>query len=90
MEKLKRWWSGLSASQKAEVASRIGVAKGSLSNVICGAKLASPLVAAGLEIETGGVVTRKELRPSDWHAIWLELRDRAPTAPNRPSVAGPL
>lgn len=28
---------------------------------------------AGLEIVTGGAVTRQELRPDDWHRIWPEL-----------------
>lgn len=31
-----------------------------------------------VEIEelTGGMVTRKQLRPDDWHLIWPELRGR--------------
>lgn len=30
-----------------------------------------------IEEATGGAVTRQELRPKDWHAIWPELVDRA-------------
>lgn len=26
-----------------------------------------------IEIATGGAVTRKDLRPDDWHEIWIEL-----------------
>ena len=35
--------------------------------------------ARAVEIEraTDGAVTRKELRPNDWHLIWPELKDEA-------------
>ena len=29
-----------------------------------------------IELLTGGLVTRKDLRPDDWHEIWLELIDK--------------
>lgn len=29
--------------------------------------------AVAVERATGGAVTRKELRPDDWHLIWPEL-----------------
>lgn len=32
---------------------------------------------ARIERETGGAVTRKELRPDDWQAIWPELAKEA-------------
>lgn len=31
-----------------------------------------------IERATGGVVTRRELRPDDWRTIWPELADRKP------------
>ena len=30
-----------------------------------------------IERATDGAVTRKELRPNDWHLIWPELKDEA-------------
>lgn len=38
-----------------------------------GHKRPSALASAQLELNTGGKVTRKELRPDDWHLIWPEL-----------------
>jgi len=32
---------------------------------------------ARIEEATGGAVTRRELRPKDWQAIWPELADKA-------------
>jgi len=32
-----------------------------------------PAHCAQIEIATKGVVTRRELRPDDWHRIWPEL-----------------
>jgi DNA-binding transcriptional regulator YdaS (Cro superfamily) len=33
----------------------------------------SPEYAVAIERETGGAVSRWDLRPSDWHLIWPEL-----------------
>jgi DNA-binding transcriptional regulator YdaS (Cro superfamily) len=35
---------------------------------------------SAIERETGGKVTRQELRPDDWHLIWPELAKGKPTA----------
>ena len=35
------------------------------------------MLAARVEHVTNGAVTRKELRPNDWHLIWPELKDEA-------------
>lgn len=32
---------------------------------------------ADIERVTGGAVTRRQLRPADWHRIWPELAERA-------------
>lgn len=43
---------------------------------------------ATLERAAGGKVTRRDLRPDDWHRIWPELVTAdhpAPTAPNQES-----
>lgn len=38
-----------------------------------GNKTASAELASRLESVTGGLVTRKQLRPDDWAVIWPEL-----------------
>lgn len=39
-------------------------------------------IAKCVQIEqlTGGEITRQQLRPKDWHAIWPELADKAEAA----------
>lgn len=41
-----------------------------------------PENCVGLELASGGVVTRRDLRPDDWQLIWPEL------APNGAHVTG--
>lgn len=47
----------------------------------------SPEYATAIEIATGRVVMRWDLRPKDWHRIWPELigADGAPTIPHTPT-----
>jgi len=42
-------------------------------------RIPSPAYAVAIERATNGAVTRRDLRPDDWHLIWPELAD--PTAP---------
>ncbi len=44
-----------------------------MQNVAYGYRPCSPEMAVLIEQRTNGVVTRKELRPDDWQAIWPEL-----------------
>lgn len=53
---------------------RTGTSLGYLRNIGYGYKRASPELASRLERETDGAVTRKDLRPGDWPAIWPELK----------------
>lgn len=34
---------------------------------------------SAIESATGGVVSRRDLRPNDWHLFWPELADRPAT-----------
>lgn len=43
--------------------------------------------AAAVERFTGGAVTRRDIRPQDWHLIWPELA-AADSPPNPPAVLG--
>lgn len=56
-----------------EVIARTGTTRGYLKQIAYGNKQASAMVAASLERETQGLITRQSLRPDDWQAIWPEL-----------------
>lgn len=44
-----------------------------LSQMASGNRSVSPERAVAIERATSGAVTRKDLRPTDWQAIWPEL-----------------
>lgn len=46
------------------------------------------IVCSRLEKESDGAVTRKFLRPDDWHIIWPELAALMPAHSVQPSAAG--
>ncbi|MFJ2548557.1 transcriptional regulator [Pseudomonas sp. NPDC087612] len=56
-----------------DVIARTGTTRGYLKQIAYGNKQASAMVAANLERETQGLITRQSLRPDDWQAIWPEL-----------------
>ena len=55
-----------------------GTTVGRLNNVAYGAPCGAKLAAA-IERESGGRVTRQQMRPHDWQDIWPEL-SRQPVA----------
>ncbi|MGP3789793.1 transcriptional regulator [Pseudomonas sp. B392_1p] len=57
-----------------EAVSRTLTTRGYLRQIAYSNKTASPEVAAAIERETGGEVTRQQLRPNDWADIWPELK----------------
>lgn len=56
-----------------DAVARTGTTRGYLKQIAYGNKQASAMVAANLERETQGLITRQSLRPDDWQAIWPEL-----------------
>jgi len=58
---------------RATFAIRCDTSLGHLTNVAYGYKPCSPELAVSIERESGGAVTRPELRPEDWRKIWPEL-----------------
>lgn len=50
-------------------------------------RLPTPIYCVGLERATDGAVTRKDLRPWDWHLIWPELSGQSPDQPMPPEVS---
>jgi len=47
-------------------------------------RIPGPIYAAAIERATNGLVTRRDLRPNDWWAIWPELAEQEPTFPIPP------
>lgn len=43
---------------------------------------------AAIEAATGGAVTRRDLRPDDWHLIWPELADDSTQPTPAPAAQG--
>nr|WP_315471732.1 YdaS family helix-turn-helix protein [uncultured Rhodoferax sp.] len=70
-----------SPSVRLAYATKCGVAEQYLYQVLTGRKVASPELCVSIERATSGQVTRQELRPDDWQAIWPELAKRRKPAP---------
>lgn len=73
MSTFKDYWLALPTAEREALASRCGYSPLYLRNLAYGTRKASPLLAAVLERETGGKVTRKDFFPDNWHIIWPEL-----------------
>jgi DNA-binding transcriptional regulator YdaS (Cro superfamily) len=60
-------------AKKAEFARAVGVSPALLHQWIAGIRPVAVRHCHAIELQSGGCVTRKELRPSDWGTIWPEL-----------------
>ena len=58
----------------SELARKLGVSLSFLSQMASGVSSISPERCVEIEEATGGVVTRKDLKPARWERIWPELR----------------
>ncbi len=65
--------SQLSVQHRRHLATRCGVHELYLWQVLTGRKIASPKLAAQLERESLGTLTRQTLRPNDYWDIWPDL-----------------
>lgn len=70
---LKTFLSNLGVAEREAVALDCGTTLGHLQNIVYGLRTCSPVLAVALEKATYGAVTRRDLRPDDWQAIWPEL-----------------
>lgn len=75
-----------SDTKKAEFARAINVSAALLHQWIEGIRPVAIQHCPAIEKQTGGKVTRKELRPDDWHKIWPELA----VAPALPRSTDPV
>lgn len=57
----------------SQLASAIGAHQPDVSDWANGERQVPVARCAAIEIATGGLVTRRELRPNDWQQIWPEL-----------------
>lgn len=73
---LKSFLSPLDAEARERFASRCNTTKGHLQNVMYGVRPCAPELAVLIERNSEGAVTRRDLRPDDWQAIWPELERR--------------
>lgn len=81
---LKDHLASLDHAKEANLAAASGATVGHMRNVASGFRAASPVLASAIERATDGAVTRRDLRPADWHLIWPEL-----TAPTRTEAQEP-
>lgn len=65
---------------QSDLARALDVSRMNVRNWIVGACDVPIKRCVQIEKLTNGAVTRKDLRPNDWHEIWVELLDK-PTDP---------
>jgi len=77
MDKLREFLKTLTPIEQITFANRCGTTIGYLRKRLCvrSASLGEKICTA-IEQATKGQVTRKDLRPTDWHLIWPELIDK--------------
>lgn len=56
-----------------KLAAAIGVSQAAVSNWRARGSSPDAIHCTAIERATGGAVTRRDLRPDDWHLIWPEL-----------------
>jgi len=69
------------AIKKADFARAIGVSPALLHQWIEEIRPVAIRHCPAIERESGGVVSRRELRPADWQTIWPELLAQPESAP---------
>ena len=60
--------------KQAQIANVVGVTAGRVGHWYRGEDMPPPAVCVALEKFSKGQITRQELRPVDWGAIWPELK----------------
>lgn len=71
---LKTYISTSERGTATKLAASLGISISYLSQLGGGQAPISPERCVEIEEATNGVVTRKDLRPTDWARIWPELR----------------
>lgn len=74
---LRKYLFDLDPVERSAFAESVGTTARHLANVAYGYKPLDEKVCVAVEQKTKKIVTRQELRPTDWHLIWPELREKA-------------
>jgi DNA-binding transcriptional regulator YdaS (Cro superfamily) len=74
---LREYLDGLERGGVTRFAAALEVTPSYLSQLAAGTTPRSPARCVQIEKATGGKVTRKDLRPDDYHDIWPDLTDKA-------------
>lgn len=77
--KLSEFLDSRQRGAKARLAAQIGAHASDLSDWISGSRPVPVHRCSSIECATDGAVTRRDLRPDDWHLIWPELATTQPT-----------
>ncbi|WP_236596881.1 transcriptional regulator [Paraburkholderia hiiakae] len=77
MEKLKTFLAAMPGLDRQRFAVRCGTTHAFLRNIVYGQRIAGEKLCVAIERESSGAVTRRDLRPADWHEIWPELAAKA-------------
>lgn len=59
--------------RQVSLAEKIGVGSNYLNQIVNGRRPLPIKYCAKIELATDGQVSRRDLRPDDWHEIWPEL-----------------
>ncbi|RXK33851.1 XRE family transcriptional regulator [Arsenophonus endosymbiont of Bemisia tabaci Asia II 3] len=70
---LKKYIDSLERGGSKNLARKLNISKSFLSQMASGLCAISPKRCVEIELVTYGKVSRKDLRPDDWHKIWPEL-----------------
>ncbi|WP_063657376.1 transcriptional regulator [Candidatus Arsenophonus triatominarum] len=70
---LKEYIDSLERGGSKNLARKLNISKSFLSQMASGLCPISPKRCVEIELATCGKVSRKDLRPDDWHKIWPEL-----------------
>lgn len=71
---LKTYIESLERGKAKELAASLSISSSYLSQMASGKTAISPTRCVEIENATGGEVSRKDLRPTDWFKIWPELQ----------------
>lgn len=73
---LKNYIKQSSKGEAKRLAGCLGVSKSYMSQMISGLAAINPERCVVIEKETLGMVTRRDLRPSDWWRVWPDLSNK--------------
>jgi DNA-binding transcriptional regulator YdaS (Cro superfamily) len=73
MQSLIDYINRLDQDDRAAFEVDVGTSIGYLRKARTVGQLLGPELCVNIERATGGIITRRYLRPEDWHRIWPEL-----------------